>query len=97
MKYFVYILKCVNNIFYTGLTVNLRKRLYENSHGLSTFTRSRLPVNLVYYEIANTRGEARRREVVIKDMSQKRKIEMIDKFTSRLTGKFTSSVSEKRE
>jgi putative endonuclease len=88
MAYYIYLLHCTNNTFYTGITNNLRRRLFEHRNGLSQFTKGRLPVNLVYYETANSRSEARKREIVIKDMSQKKKQELIKKFTS--------SVSEKR-
>jgi len=79
---YIYILKCSNNTFYTGITWNLRKRLSEHKQGLSTFTRGRLPVHLVYYEIAKNIQEARKREIVIKDMSQKKKLKLMEKFTS---------------
>jgi len=61
----------------------------EHKKGLSNFTRYRLPVNLVYYEKLLDRKLARKREVIIKDMSQKKKKVLINKFTS--------SNNEKRE
>ncbi len=91
---YVYILKCSNSTFYTGITWSLKKRLSEHKQGLSVFTKGRLPVHLVYYEIARNIREARKREIVIKDMSQKKKLGLIEKFTS--NQKFTSSDSEKR-
>ena len=87
--YYVYILQCSNNTFYTGITNNLKRRLYEHKNGLSTFTKYRLPVNLVYYEQTPDRKLARAREKVIKDMNQSKKRILI--------GEFTSSVNEKRE
>ena len=78
---YVYILKCRNKTFYTGITNNLKRRIFEHENGLSYFTKSRLPVNLVYYETARNSSEARRREIVIKDMSQKKKLILIKKFT----------------
>jgi predicted GIY-YIG superfamily endonuclease len=41
-----------------------------------------LPINLVYYETVSSRVQARRREIVIKDMSQSKKNLLIKKFTS---------------
>lgn len=87
--FFVYILNCANKTYYTGITNNLERRLSEHKNGLSSFAKGRLPINLVYYEVVNSRFNARKREIVIKDMSQKRKLILIEKFTS--------SVSEKRE
>lgn len=82
MPIFVYILKCSNNTFYTGLTYNLNKRILEHKNGFSIFTKRRLPVSLVYCEKLENRIEARKREIKIKDMSQKKKLELISKFTS---------------
>ena len=84
----VYILACADRTFYTGITSNLKRRLWEHQNGFSSFTKGRLPINLVYYEAVEGRVAARRREVLIKDMSQKKKQVLINKFTS--------SVSEKR-
>jgi len=84
MSCYVYILKCANNTFYTGITGNLKKRLREHEDGLFGFTKSRLPVELVYYEIEDNYVSARKREVVIKDMSQKKKLALIKKFNSSL-------------
>lgn len=87
--YFVYVLKCADKTFYTGITGNLQRRLIAHQNRESPSTKRKLPVSLVYYETLTSRIEARNREIIIKDMSQKRKLELIMKFTS--------SVSEKRE
>jgi len=60
---YVYILKCGNNTFYTGITNNLERRIFEHKNGLSNFTKGRLPINLVYYEAIRNSGAARRREI----------------------------------
>ena len=47
--YFVYILKCSDESYYTGVTSNLEKRLNEHNSGLiKGYTSERLPVELVY-------------------------------------------------
>jgi len=49
--YWVYILKCSDNSFYTGSTSNLEKRLSEHQNGLiKGYTFSRRPVELVFSE-----------------------------------------------
>ncbi len=48
---YVYILKCSDNTFYTGVTSNLHKRLFvhQSSKYPDSYTSQRLPVELVYY------------------------------------------------
>ena len=81
----VYILQCGDGTLYTGITNNLVKRLQAHSDGSGAkYTRSRLPVALVYQEEVCTRAEASRREVEIKRLSRKEKCRLIKK---RLEGK----------
>ena len=47
--WFVYILKCADNTFYTGCTSDLDDRMKRHSKGENTYTKVRLPVILVYY------------------------------------------------
>ena len=48
---YTYILQCANGQYYVGSTTDLDKRLQEHQAGLgSKFTRTHLPVKLVYYE-----------------------------------------------
>lgn len=68
---YTYILKCNDNTLYTGWTNNLEKRLKTHNEGKgSKYTRSRLPVVLVYYEEFETKEEAMQREWKIKHMSR---------------------------
>jgi putative endonuclease len=47
--YFVYILKCSDDSYYTGVTNNLEKRINEHNSGMiKGYTFSRLPVVMVY-------------------------------------------------
>ncbi len=48
---YVYILKCSDNTFYTGVTSNLQGRLLEHQSSKypDSYTSQRLPVELVYY------------------------------------------------
>jgi len=51
MKGYVYILKCGDGKYYTGSTINLEKRIAEHQVGKgANFTKSNMPVELVYYE-----------------------------------------------
>ena len=49
--YYVYILECADKTFYTGVTSNLTKRLYEHRSGYhtSSYTYKRRPINLVFF------------------------------------------------
>jgi predicted GIY-YIG superfamily endonuclease len=79
MSFFVYILQCSDGTFYTGHTDDLDKRLYEhqiNAH--SCYTSTRLPVNLIYYEIFNSRDEAIIAEQQIKGWSRAKKQALIN-------------------
>ncbi len=74
----VYILRCSDNTLYTGITNNLGKRIKSHSSGQgSKYTRSRLPVELVYQEQAENRSEATRRELEIKGLSRGDKMKII--------------------
>jgi putative endonuclease len=50
-KGYMYILKCSDGTYYTGSTTDLELRLAEHQAGEGTsWTKKRLPVELVYYE-----------------------------------------------
>lgn len=48
---FVYILKCSDKTYYTGITSNLERRLFEHQSGkhIESYTYTRRPIELVYY------------------------------------------------
>ncbi len=46
---FVYILKCVDDTFYTGCTNDIDARLARHLQGYVEYTKTRLPVELVFY------------------------------------------------
>ncbi|MDD4956605.1 MAG: GIY-YIG nuclease family protein [Candidatus Omnitrophica bacterium] len=77
--WYVYILKCGDGTLYTGISKDPARRVQE--HNLSTigarYTRSRLPVELVYVEPSSTRSEAQKREALIKKMRRHEKETMI--------------------
>lgn len=78
--HYVYILKCADNTLYTGYTTNLKRRLRQHNHGIaSKYTRSRLPVKMVYVEEAENRSEGLKRESAIKKLRRIEKIRLIKK------------------
>ena len=79
-KWYVYILRCVDDTLYTGITNNLERRLKAHNAGTaSKYTRARRPVDMVYQEEAETKGDALRREYQIKAMSRIQKQALIQK------------------
>ncbi|MDZ7740550.1 MAG: GIY-YIG nuclease family protein [Bacteroidota bacterium] len=50
-NYYVYILQCSDNSFYTGITNNLERRLKQHQAGINPdcYTFTRRPLHLVYY------------------------------------------------
>ena len=63
----VYIVRCADRTLYTGVAKDPKARIAEHNAGRGAkYTRSRLPVKLVYREPAADRGAALRREHEIK-------------------------------
>jgi UV DNA damage endonuclease len=76
--WFVYLLRCRDGSLYTGITKDLRRRCEQHNAGTaSRYTRSRLPIRLVYREAYASRSLALKREAVIKAMTRREKMAMI--------------------
>ena len=74
----VYMLRCGDGSLYTGWTNDLEKRLETHAAGKGgKYTRSRLPVCLVYSEVFSTAREARRREWHLKQLTHAQKLALI--------------------
>ena len=84
--WWVYILECNDNTLYTGITTDVRRRLEEHNDSAcgAKYTRGRRPVMLVYWERAENRVEASRREYAIKQLSRKQKQVLIVSFSRRV-------------
>ena len=67
MKYYIYILLCADNTYYTGFTTDVEKRLEEHNSGKGAkYTRGRTPCTLVYTESFDDKSSAMKREWEIK-------------------------------
>lgn len=76
---YTYIVKCSDNSLYTGWTNNLEKRIQDHNAGKGAkYTKSRLPVELMYFEIFDTKEEAMSREYAIKQLSRLQKLKLIE-------------------
>ena len=77
---YTYILKCADETLYCGWTNDLEKRVKAHNEGKGAkYTRSRLPVELVYFETFETQIEAQRREYQIKKLPRQKKLKLIGK------------------
>ncbi len=75
-----YILRCADGSLYTGWTKDLEARLRSHNAGKgSRYTRSRLPVALVYREEFESKEEAMSREWHLKRMTRQEKLRLIEK------------------
>ena len=80
MPDYAYILECSDGTLYTGYTNNLEKRVATHNSGKGAkYTRSRLPVRLVYFEEFETKSEAQRREYEIKHLTRAQKLALTEK------------------
>ncbi|HEX4825380.1 MAG TPA: GIY-YIG nuclease family protein [Candidatus Polarisedimenticolaceae bacterium] len=76
--WFVYILRCCDGTLYTGTTVDVARRLVAHQTGVGAkYTRSRLPVTLVYHERHPNRSSALRREAALRRMGREAKQTLI--------------------
>jgi putative endonuclease len=74
-QYFVYILKCSDNSYYTGLTNNIERRLNEHHFGLNKecYTFYKRPLELAFYTEFNDINQAIAFEKQVKSWSRKKK------------------------
>lgn len=80
-KVYTYMVECSDGTLYTGWTSDLYKRMNTHNKGKGAkYTRSRIPVKLVYYEMCDNKSEALKREIEIKRMKRKEKLEIIKNF-----------------
>ncbi len=79
MAWMVYILKCADASLYTGITVDLERRLEEHSKGTGAkYTKHRGPFTLVFTEGQETRSQALKRESAIKAMTREEKLRLTE-------------------
>lgn len=85
--WYTYILKSKkDNKKYTGVTSNLRKRFWQHSNSMSTYTKGRGPFTLIYYEACINEDDSRDREKYLKSGMGKRYIKNRLKRFLTLTG-----------
>jgi predicted GIY-YIG superfamily endonuclease len=77
-QWLVYLLRCADGSLYTGIAKDVDRRCRQHNAGTaSRYTRSRLPVEVVYREAHASRSLALRREAAIKALSRQQKLSLI--------------------
>lgn len=79
-QWWVYILECADNTLYTGVTIDVKRRIEEHNHAKlgAKYTKARRPVHLVYKESCKDRSEACKRERAIKKLTRSEKLKLIN-------------------
>lgn len=77
--WYLYILECRDGTLYTGITNDLKRRFdtHNKARG-ARYTRTRLPVKLVYSEILASRSAALIRECAVKALPKPKKLRLIE-------------------
>jgi len=77
--YYLYILRCVDKTLYTGITVDLDRRVKEHNNSKlgAKYTSSRRPVKLVYSKKFKNRSLASQGEARLKKLSRAEKLKLI--------------------
>lgn len=77
-KHYFYVLECKDESYYAGYTNNLNKRLAVHNSGKGAkYTKSRLPVVLLWHEEYETKIEAMKKEYWFKQLSRRQKEQYI--------------------
>ena len=77
--YYTYILECADGTYYCGYTNNVAERVKTHNEGKGAkYTKSRLPVKVIYSEEFKTKSEAMKREAEIKKLSRVMKEALIE-------------------
>jgi len=79
MSWYVYLLNCADDSYYTGITTDPKRRLQEHNEDnkkAAKYTRARRPVKMVYFELCQSRSDAGVREYEIRKSTRKKKIEL---------------------
>ena len=79
--HYTYMVQCRDGSLYTGYTTDVLRRTEEHNKGKGAkYTRSRRPVNLVYYEVHETKTDAMKREYALKQLTRVEKLKLIEEF-----------------
>lgn len=80
MNWAVYMVRCADQSLYTGITIDVERRVEEHNHCNqkgAKYTRTRRPVSLVYSEACADRSSACQREAALKKLTRRQKLALI--------------------
>ena len=81
---YVYMLRCADDSLYCGWTTDLESRIEQHNAGKGAkYTRSRLPVKLVYFEMYEDRHEALSREWHLKHLKRAEKLKLSEAWAGK--------------
>lgn len=76
--WYLYILRCGDGSFYTGITTDVDQRLEVHRAGKGAkYTRGRGPLELVYREVCCDHSDALKREHAVKKLTRTQKEQLI--------------------
>lgn len=79
-NHFFYVVECQDRSYYAGYTNNLLRRIHVHNEGKGAkYTRAKLPVRCIYYEIHETKRAAMQSEYRFKQLTRKEKECYIEK------------------
>ena len=82
--HYIYLMRCCDSSLYCGYTTDPKRREAEHNSGRGAkYTRSRLPVKLVYTEGFATKEEALKRECAIKKLTREKKLKLLEEYRKR--------------
>ena len=77
--WYLYVVRCGDDTLYTGITTDLARRLNEHNTSKrgAKYTKARRPINLVYYELYQSRSNAQKAEHKFKKLTRTQKEKII--------------------
>lgn len=79
-KSYMYVVRCADNTLYTGYTTDIDRRLKTHNAGKGAkYTKTRLPVELIYFESFDDKSSAMKAEAAFKRKNRQAKLEYINK------------------
>ena len=79
MQWFLYVVRCNDDTLYTGVTTDIQRRLKEHnasSRG-AKYTKTRRPVEVVYWKPFKNQSSAQKAEYRFKQLTREQKEKMI--------------------
>lgn len=79
MSFYFYLARCSDDSLYSGICKNLDNREKAHNEGKGAkYTRSRLPIQIIYSEKFSSRSEATKREAQVKKLSRTQKEKLLN-------------------